>query len=107
MVMERDVYKRQGASGLFPLVPQHIGTYAVGAVVRPYIGNAQTGHTRTCLLYTSILENTPYVCGGTHWNFIDFSSALRDESMPRINNKGLAYSCLLYTSALGIRIEKV
>ena len=40
----------------------------------------------------SILEKTPYVCGGTHWNFIDFSSALRDESMPRINNKGLAYS---------------
>lgn len=42
--------------------------------------------------YLPILENTPYVCGGTHWNFIDFSSALRDESMPRINNKGLAYS---------------
>ena len=39
-----------GASGLFPLVPQHIGTYAVGAVVRPYIGNAQTGHTRTAEL---------------------------------------------------------
>lgn len=42
--------------------------------------------------YLPVLEKTPYVCGGTHWNFIDFSSALRDESMPRINNKGLAYS---------------
>ncbi len=42
--------------------------------------------------YLPVLENTPYVCGGTHWNFIDFSSALRDESMPRINNKGLVYS---------------
>lgn len=39
--------------------------------------------------YLPILEETPYICGGTHWNFIDFSSALRDESMPRINNKGL------------------
>ena len=42
--------------------------------------------------YLPVLEETPYVCGGTHWNFIDFSSALRDESMPRINNKGLVYS---------------
>lgn len=42
--------------------------------------------------YLPVLENTPYVCGGTHWNFIDFSSALRDESMPRINNKGMVGS---------------
>ena len=39
-----------GASGLFPLVPQHIGTYTVRAVIRPYIGNAQTGYTRTAEL---------------------------------------------------------
>lgn len=42
--------------------------------------------------YLPVLEETPYVCGGTHWNFIDFCSALRDESMPRINNKGLVYA---------------
>ena len=42
--------------------------------------------------YLPVLEDTPYICGGTHWNFIDFSSALRDESMPRINNKGLVYA---------------
>lgn len=42
--------------------------------------------------YQSVIENTPYICGGTHWNFIDFSSAHRDESMPRINNKGLVYA---------------
>lgn len=42
--------------------------------------------------YLPVLERTPYVCGGTYWNFIDFSSALRDESMPRINNKGLLYA---------------
>ena len=42
--------------------------------------------------YLPVIEKLPYVCGGTHWNFIDFSSALRDESMPRINNKGLVYN---------------
>lgn len=42
--------------------------------------------------YLPVLERTPYLCGGTHWNFIDFGSAARDESMPRINNKGLVYS---------------
>lgn len=42
--------------------------------------------------YLPVLEHTPYVCGGSHWNFIDFGSALRDESMPRINNKGLVYA---------------
>lgn len=39
--------------------------------------------------YLPVLEQTPYLCGGSHWNFIDFGSAGRDESMPRINNKGL------------------
>lgn len=42
--------------------------------------------------YLPVIEETPYISGGTHWNFIDFSSAIRDESMPRINNKGLTYS---------------
>lgn len=39
--------------------------------------------------YLPVLEKTPYLCGGSHWNFVDFGSAGRDESMPRINNKGL------------------
>lgn len=42
--------------------------------------------------YLPVLENTPYICGGSHWNFIDFSSAARNESMPHINNKGLTYA---------------
>jgi Beta-galactosidase/beta-glucuronidase len=42
--------------------------------------------------YLPAMENRDFVAGSTHWNFIDFSSALRDESMPRINNKGLVYS---------------
>lgn len=39
--------------------------------------------------YLPVLERTPYVCGGTLWNFIDFSSGWRGESMPHINNKGV------------------
>lgn len=42
--------------------------------------------------YLPVISQTPSICGGTHWNFIDFSSALRDESMPRLNNKGLVYA---------------
>lgn len=42
--------------------------------------------------YLPVIENTPYVMGGTYWNLIDFSSASREESMPHINNKGLLYS---------------
>lgn len=42
--------------------------------------------------YQQEIERQPYLCGGTQWNFIDFSSANRDESMPRINNKGLVYA---------------
>ncbi len=39
--------------------------------------------------YLSVIEDSAYVAGGSHWNFIDFSSANREESMPHINNKGL------------------
>lgn len=42
--------------------------------------------------YLPVLETNSYLCGGALWNFIDFSSAKRDESMPRINNKGVVYA---------------
>lgn len=42
--------------------------------------------------YQQEIERQPYLCGGTLWNFIDFSSANREESMPRLNNKGLVYT---------------
>jgi len=42
--------------------------------------------------YLPAIEQRKYISGSTLWNFIDFSSALRDESMPRINNKGVLYS---------------
>jgi beta-galactosidase len=42
--------------------------------------------------YLPVITREPYICGATYWNFTDFGSAQRDESMPRINNKGLVYA---------------
>ena len=36
-----------GLSGLYPLVPEHIRTHPVRAVVSPQVGEAETFHTRT------------------------------------------------------------
>ncbi|MBS2099735.1 glycoside hydrolase family 2 TIM barrel-domain containing protein [Carboxylicivirga linearis] len=41
--------------------------------------------------YWPVIKDSAFVMGGAMWNLIDFSSALRQESMPRINNKGLMY----------------
>lgn len=41
-------------------------------------------------LLPQILERR-FIAGSALWNLIDFGSAIRDESMPRINNKGLIY----------------
>lgn len=40
--------------------------------------------------YLPVIEDSTFVAGASHWNFIDFSSANRAEAMPHINNKGLA-----------------
>lgn len=42
--------------------------------------------------YMRVIEDSDFVAGAAHWNLIDFGSAIRDESMPRINNKGLLYT---------------
>ncbi len=39
--------------------------------------------------YLPVITNTSYILGGSYWNFVDFSSAGRAESMPFINNKGI------------------
>lgn len=39
--------------------------------------------------YLPVIEDSTFIAGASHWNFIDFSSANRAESMPHINNKGL------------------
>ena len=40
--------------------------------------------------YLPFIENTEWISGCAYWNFIDFNVAARQESMPRVNNKGLA-----------------
>ena len=42
--------------------------------------------------YLPFIEGTEYISGCTYWNFIDFNVAARQESMPRVNNKGLFYN---------------
>ncbi|WP_075602295.1 glycoside hydrolase family 2 [Saccharicrinis aurantiacus] len=41
--------------------------------------------------YWPVIRDSSYIMGGAMWNLIDFSSAARQESMPRINNKGMVY----------------
>lgn len=42
--------------------------------------------------YLPFIEQTPWISGCTYWNYIDFNVAGRQESMPRTNNKGVAYN---------------
>lgn len=83
---------------MYPSHPMIVSEYGAGSdkrlhSLRPQAFDFSIEYQQKYLEhYLPVLEGTPYVCGGTHWNFIDFSSALRDESMPRINNKGLVYS---------------
>ena len=42
--------------------------------------------------YLPFIEQKPWISGCTYWNFIDFNVAARQESMPRVNNKGVAYN---------------
>lgn len=42
--------------------------------------------------YLSFIEEKEWICGCAYWNFVDFNSAGRQESMPRINNKGMFYN---------------
>lgn len=42
--------------------------------------------------YMPYIESSRYLSGGCYWNFIDFNVAGRQESMPRVNNKGLVSS---------------
>ncbi len=42
--------------------------------------------------YVDQIFSRPYIAGAAVWNLIDFGSGGRQESMPRINNKGLLYN---------------
>ncbi len=38
------------------------------------------------------INERPYIAGASMWNFIDFGSAVREETMPHVNNKGIVYA---------------
>ena len=82
----------------YPRHPMIVSEYGAGSdkrihTLRPRPFDFSSEYQQTYLEhYLPVLEETPYVCGGSHWNFVDFGSAVRDESMPRINNKGLLYA---------------
>ena len=42
--------------------------------------------------YLPYIEKKEWISGCAYWNFIDFNVAARQESMPRVNNKGLFYN---------------
>ncbi len=42
--------------------------------------------------YLPAIMKRPFIVGATEWNFVDFSSASRQEATPHINNKGLLYN---------------
>ena len=42
--------------------------------------------------YLHFIEEMEWICGNAYWNFIDFNVAARQESMPRVNNKGVFYN---------------
>lgn len=42
--------------------------------------------------YLKQIFSRKFIAGATVWNFIDFNAGGRQESMPRINNKGLLYN---------------
>ena len=42
--------------------------------------------------YLPYIEEKEWISGCAYWNFVDFNVAARQESMPRVNNKGLFYN---------------
>lgn len=81
----------------YPDHPIIISEYGAGADKRVHSFTPQSFdfsieyQQRYLEYYLPTIEKKNYVSGSTLWNFIDFASALRDESMPRINNKGILY----------------
>jgi len=42
--------------------------------------------------YLPYIEKSDYIAGCAYWGYVDFNVAARQESMPRVNNKGLFYN---------------
>lgn len=83
---------------LYPDKPKIVSEYGAGSDKRIHLLEPKRFdfsieyHQLYAEHYLKTIEREPYIAGATYWNFIDFGSAQRDESMPRINNKGLVYA---------------
>lgn len=83
---------------LYPDKPKIVSEYGAGSDKRIHSLEPQRFdfsieyHQLYAEHYLKTIEREPYIAGATYWNFIDFGSAIRDESMPRVNNKGLVYA---------------
>ncbi|MFV0536913.1 MAG: glycoside hydrolase family 2 TIM barrel-domain containing protein [Dysgonomonas sp.] len=83
---------------LYPNTPKIVSEYGAGSDKRIHSLEPKRFdfsieyHQLYAEHYLNTIEREPYIAGATYWNFIDFGSAQRDESMPRINNKGLVYA---------------
>ncbi|MDR1092095.1 MAG: DUF4982 domain-containing protein [Prevotella sp.] len=83
---------------LYPDKPKIVSEYGAGSDKRIHSIEPQRFdfsieyHQLYAEHYMKTIEREPYIAGAAYWNFIDFGSAQRDESMPRINNKGLVYA---------------
>lgn len=82
----------------YPSRPLFISEFGAGSDSRiqslePHIFDFSTQWQQMFLEhYLPAIMKRPFIIGATEWNFIDFSSASRQESMPHVNNKGLLYN---------------
>ena len=82
----------------YPRKPMIISEWGAGSDLRLHSNSAHAldfsmEYQQTYIEhYLPFIEEKPWISGCTYWNFIDFNVAERQESMPRVNNKGVAYN---------------
>ena len=82
----------------YPRKPMIISEWGAGSDLRLHSNSAHAfdfsmEYQQTYIEhYLPFIEKKPWISGCTYWNFIDFNVAERQESMPRVNNKGVAYN---------------
>lgn len=82
----------------YPKKPMIISEWGAGSDLRLHSNSAHAfdfsiEYQQTYIEhYLPFIEEKPWISGCTYWNFIDFNVAARQESMPRVNNKGVAYN---------------
>lgn len=86
-----------GQHAAFPQRPLIVSEYGAGSDRRLHTKNGQMFdfsmeyQQQFHEAYLPYILERDYIAGASMWNMNDFGSADRDESMPRINNKGLLF----------------